>query len=906
MHEDDQQCFRHLPAAARALWAKSGEPLGHGLLAHLLDVAAVAEALLGREPAGTCELVARAWRMEPVHAARWVAALAGLHDFGKAVPGFQAKWPAGCEALVGAGLPFESPALSCDQHAAATCALLTPLLQRVSEAPALWCRHAVQAIAAHHGYHFLPVEIDGGRPRREAAGWSVARQSVFEAYWSVLHPPGQPGAEAMDLPMVNWLAGLTSVADWIASNPEWFPLGERSEGLHDHFAHARALAEQALDAVGWRRFRPLLHEPLVSAELDGLLSRIVGRPDMHARPLQRDGLALLREAKGPALLLVEAPMGEGKTELAFLAHLHLQAANQHRGLYVALPTQATGNALFLRANDFLRAFAQGPLDVQLVHGGAAMNEQFIALRGVNHSAADTLSASAWFGQRRRPLLSAYGVGTVDQMLYAVLNVKHHFVRMWGLSNRVVVLDEVHAYDTYTTGLIVTLVRWLRSLRCSVVLMSATLPQARRRELLRAWGAGPEEPSVPYPRLSLADDSGTRACHVPARDLPCVRLAGVGSGIAEMAEAAIAAVQHGGCVAVIVNTVSRAQALYLALQARAQGRQDVALLLFHARFPADERAEREQQVLDMFGTHGERPLRAVLVATQVVEQSLDIDFDFMVSDLAPVDLILQRAGRLHRHARPRPTAHERPRLMVAGLLPDAPLQAWKEAGWTAVYDPYILGRTWALLMQETELRLPADIDRLVQAVYDVAQGLPETLDQTARQYIEDESYGAYLAKAQAARMQSFHIAVDPSAEPLSAYDGKPRGHEEDEVGLGLQNSTRLGQESLTVVPVLVGSDGRWHVREGDAGFMPDAALSADLARALYARQVKVSRVSVVKRLKAAPPVASFAAHPLLRSMVPVPCVNADAVDSGLRLSLDAELGLVFGEPPCPPSASRGVA
>ena len=185
-------------------------------------------------------------------------------------------------------------------------------------------------------------------------------------------------------------------------------------------------------------------------------------------------------------------MGEGKTELAFLAHLRLQAANGHRGLYVALPTQATGNALFKRALKFLESFIEGHADVQLVHGGASMNEdaqqlRAINLHGIDQNKDETLSASAWFSQRRRPLLSPYGVGTVDQALYATLNVKHHFVRLWGLSNRVVVLDEVHAYDTYTTGLIAALLQWLKALGSSVVLMSATLPMARRNELIRAWG-----------------------------------------------------------------------------------------------------------------------------------------------------------------------------------------------------------------------------------------------------------------------------------------------------------------------------------------------------------------------------------------------------------------------------------
>ncbi|MBI5269843.1 MAG: CRISPR-associated helicase Cas3' [Burkholderiales bacterium] len=895
--------FGDLPQSARSIWAKSGEGGGHGLLAHLLDVAAVAEAILAREPAAIRRLVADAWGVAGDAAGRWVAALVGLHDFGKAIPGFQMKWADGAAEVERAGMPFHPSSLSCSQHSLATAALLAPALQRLTGAAALWCHQVVQAVAAHHGYHFLPAELEGGVPRREGAAWAAARQAIVDAYWAVLSPPGCPTAPAMTLPWVNWLAGLTSVADWVASNPAWFPLGEREEGLLGHFARARTLAERALDAVRWHPYRPLLAG---HGDLDHLLARIVARPGIQARPLQRGAHALLSEVNGPALVLVEAPMGEGKTELAFLAHLQLQATNQHRGLYVALPTQATGNALFTRATTFLEGFADGPLDIQLVHGGAAMNEQLIALRGIDQSEDEALGASAWFGQKRRPLLSPYGVGTVDQMLYAALNVKHHFVRMWGLSNRVVVLDEVHAYDTYTTGLIVTLLRWLKALGCSVVLMSATLPRARRHELLRAWGGGAEQEETPYPRLAVVDARGTRAVHVGARPLPEVQLVGMGSGVAEMAAAAQAAVREGGCVAVIVNTVSRAQAVYLALRSCLPASDEVTLVLFHARFPADERAERERDVLGLFGPGGERPTRAILVATQVVEQSLDIDFDVMFSDLAPVDLLLQRAGRLHRHGeRTRPVAHAQPRLVVAGLQAGA-LSAWKETGWAFVYDAYILGRTWALLLQETALRLPQDIDRLVQAVYDIDHGLPEALEQAARQFIEGESYGAYLARVGSERMQSFHIAVDPDAEPAAAYDGKPRGHEEDELGLGLTNRTRLGQESITVVPVIVGDDGRWHARHGDAGFFPDAEVGPEMARALYARQVKLSRTGVVKRLKAGPLANAFESHPLLRQMFPLPCVGQRAADAGLRVVVDPELGLVFGDAVSDVGATEGEA
>ncbi|TKD36506.1 CRISPR-associated helicase Cas3' [Azotobacter chroococcum] len=881
--------FSHLTPAARRLWAKSGEAPGHGLLAHLLDVAAVAEVLLEHEPPATLEHFARQFGLPVPAFARHAAALAGLHDFGKAIPGFQDKWPEGRQADEALGLPFPPRSLSVAEHACASAALLWEHLSGLGIPHLLWIRHALQAISAHHGYHFNQPEFNRARPPFEPAAWAEARREIFAAYWAVLAPQGIPQVEALSLPAVQWLAGLTSVADWIGSNPDWFPQGERQDSLADYHADACRRAGRALAAIGWSRSAVLLRE---AATVDQLIGRIVQRPESSARPLQREADRLLDGVRGPALLLVEAPMGEGKTELAFLAHLRLQAANRHRGLYVALPTQATGNALFRRALSFLRAFAgDAALDMQLVHGGAALSDDVRRLQGIYGAPGESVTSSAWFSQRRRPLLSPYGVGTVDQALFAALNVKHHFVRLWGLANRVVVLDEVHAYDSYTGGLIEALLRWLKALGSSVVLMSATLPAQRRAALLRAWGvADADAPAPAYPRLLLADERGLQGATCASRPLPSIRLQAVGAELDSLADCALECLQGGGCGALIVNTVERAQTLYLGLRERLGD--SARLLLFHARFPADQRGEREREVLAAFGVDGERPAGALLIATQVAEQSLDIDFDFMLSDLAPVDLLLQRAGRLHRHRRTRPAAHAEARLFVAGLAPER-LPDLKGTGWEYVYDPYILGRTWALLSREAELQLPQDIDRLVQAVYGEA-GLPADLTEVDRAFIEDEAYGSHLGKRQTEQMMALNVAIDPDAEPQAAYVQKCRGYEEGEEGLGLPNYTRLGQDSVSLVPLHVVAGG-WSLTADGEAFDPDQTLPDTLARALHARQLRTSRQALVRHLQAVEAPRAFAEHPLLRHLKPLPLEQGCLTLGRLRLRLDDELGLVYQGP-----------
>ena len=199
--------FSDVGNSARHAWAKSGEQGGHGLLAHLLDVAAVVETLLSIEPESTREWAAGALGLEAEHVGRWVAAVAGLHDFGKAIPGFQAKWPEGMQADLAQGLAFPASACSRDRHDLATFALLGKFLHGLAVAEAGWLCHAVQAVSAHHGYHFLPAEMDQGKPLNEPADWAQAREDILRCYWQTLAPEGSPTLDELSLAAVNWLAG---------------------------------------------------------------------------------------------------------------------------------------------------------------------------------------------------------------------------------------------------------------------------------------------------------------------------------------------------------------------------------------------------------------------------------------------------------------------------------------------------------------------------------------------------------------------------------------------------------------------------------------------------------------------------------------------------------------------------
>jgi len=890
-----------LSKAAKALWAKSDRDkdkgFWHPLIAHLLDVAASAEAILEREPPKTLELYARDLNLEPPPAKAWICALAGLHDLGKASPAFQQKWELGLERVQASGLSWQSPPTPPPDdlpHNVISEAVLPGLLEDRGWKPRA-AQQVAAALGAHHGFRATAADLEKAVTTREKgnANWDSVRCELFEAVLGVLEVGEAPQVRLYGGAAFERLAGLTSFADWIGSSLDFHPLGD---DLAEYYRKAKARAEQKLDSIGWLRREPLMPEPPSLEEVFAYL----GRPEQpfRARPLQTSLEGLLEGVGAPALFLIEAPMGEGKTEAAFYAHLRLQAANGHRGMYVALPTQATGNLMFERAKGFLGCCGESrPLDLQLLHGASELVEAYqkILVRPNRpEEEKEGVEAQVWFSHRKRGLLSEYAVGTVDQALLGILPTKHQFVRLWGLGNRVVVLDEVHAYDTYTSGLIETLVRWLWALDSSVVLMSATLPKARREALLKAFGAE-EIPEAEYPRITrvVKGQPKPTVTTFTAREQPTLGLQALPLDLEAVAKGALEQARLGGCVACIVNTVQRAQELYEKLQAE---RGDVEVCLFHARYPVEERLERERAVLERFGKEGRRPAKAILVATQVVEQSLDLDFDVMFTDLAPLDLVLQRAGRLHRHPRER-HAHTTPTLWVAGLecqgVPDfGPAER--------IYERYVLLRSWLALHGRTQIKLPGEIDCLVQEVYSepVPQGLSpewqEALEQAwermHRRDSRDQDEAAYAPFGQPHETGW----LDPQ-EFLKLPDDEP--NPDDDPSLG----TRKGRPSVTVV-LLHKVGGKFCLdKEGQQPVSLDSRLELAEAKRLFARSVRLSRHELVQNdLEALK--AHREAHglgekpwgktPLLAHAHPVVLEGSRAVLGGLELELHPELGVVY--------------
>ncbi len=457
-----------------------------------------------------------------------------------------------------------------------------------------------------------------------------------------------------------------------------------------------------------------------------------------ATPLQQWAETI--EIRGPSIVVIEDLTGAGKTEAAIVAAHRLMRAGAADGLYWALPTMATADALYARlARSYGRLFADANrASLVLAHASRDFNDVFqksIALGehteahyGSGPNALDETTASAactrWLADdRRKTFLADVGVGTIDQALLAILPSKHQALRLAGLSRRVLVIDEVHSLDAYQGALVETLLRFHAVLGGSAILISATLTRPARQKLVAAFaqGAGWRKPPLDdpsFPCASVVDACGVRQTPTPKsrgtlRDLPVRHISDTAGALEVLREAA-----HEGRAAVWVrNTVQDALDAFTEVRAALP---DATIELFHARFALGDRLRIQDGVLGRFGKRSEaRHRNAILIATQVVEQSLDCDWDVMLSDLAPIDLLIQRAGRLHRHqrgSRPPPVLH------VVGPEPVADAgEKWFEAAFPRaafVYPHH--AQLWATMQRLLDGGLPlasANPRDILEEIYD---------------------------------------------------------------------------------------------------------------------------------------------------------------------------------------------
>ncbi|PSJ46954.1 CRISPR-associated helicase/endonuclease Cas3 [Zobellella taiwanensis] len=615
----------------------------------------------------------------------------------------------------------------------------------------------------------------------------------------------------------SWtLAGLAVLADWQGSNQTYFRYCAKAMPLLEYWK-TYALP-RARKAVQHASIMP--HQAMPFGTLQQLFPFIQQPTPLQCYAIEQP---ILNE---PQLFILEDVTGAGKTEAAMVLIHRLMAQGLADGLYVGLPTMATANAMYLRmAECYQHLYQPGqPVSLVLAHGARHLSEAFlqsVADQPKDHCYhKEELSASAycnsWIADsRKKALLADIGVGTIDQALQGILPSRHQSLRLLGLGRKVLLVDEVHAYDPYMRTLLACLLEMHARQGGCAILLSATLPQQMKEQLMAAYAQGrglvaPILNKNDYPLATHFPILATHAeTHVPTRMEVQRKVRVQRVSDSEQAYALIRkAVKEERCVCWIRNTVDDARHSYdiLCQKLRAV---TPNVHLFHSRFAMVDRQKIEGEVLEWFGKksgHQQRKGR-VLVSTQVVEQSLDLDFDVLITDLAPIDLLLQRAGRLHRHVRDvtgnilsQGSKEQRPPATLYVLSPEPTEEAddqWLAtlSGTLAVYrDMGQLWRSAKVLLECGGYAMPEDARNLIEAVYS-----PDTplITPTKLEELSFEADGKRRAEASMANFNKLELAAGYSQKSSDA------GWSEE-----VNIPTRLSDKTVSVVLVKPATDGGW--------------------------------------------------------------------------------------------------
>lgn len=794
------------------LWGKeSGLPRPYPVICHLLDTGAVFQELwdvvLGEEIKGA---IADALDLPVAEARTVVSFWAGLHDLGKITPPFQAQVPACYTPIRNDSAYVSAPGAEAEKrfrHEIASHWALNELFQAAkypSEGRLLRksvSHQIAQLLGGHHGLFGGVLKAkeaaraEAYNPGLGGQGWSDQRRAHFDGLRRAMGAFAVPQGE-LPAGLAVVVSGLVVVADWLASRTSTIesriPAPGWSGTPAEIDAHWQGAAEVAPGLVRAAR----LGRARFSVGEFGEMFPFA--PNSLQRDLVEHLPGLVGE-HGSGLVLVTAPTGDGKTEAALFAASLLGRAAGARGVYFALPTMGTADAMLPRVEAFASRAMSGERAMMLLHSmawlsspgsadGAATLDTAQDEGALSADRETAVEADGWLRGPKRGLLAPLGVGTIDQALSAVLPLRYNALRLFGLSDKVFVVDEAHAYGPWMHQLLVRLLEWLGAMGAPVVLLSATLTGRSAGSLVDAYrrGAGFRDPSHVVPRypgwLFASGASGevsparstksnrARTLKVSHRPVAWDTAEPAGAPVREsgrraaLREVLAPVAAEGGTALVCCTTVAEAQRTYRDVCAAFPGlaAQPGGVRLLHSRYPADVRAAITADCEAAYGKPGEGPVSvrpgSVLVATQVVEQSLDFDFDLVVSDLAPLAQLLQRAGRARRHRRGplgRPgwaAAEDEPELVV--LDPQIVSEMAPPRSWGSVYDTGLLVRTSQLLEKcaAAGIAVPGDVQRLVDEVYE-----DEFVDQL------QES-----ARAELARLDEERLADEAAERHLATW------------------------------------------------------------------------------------------------------------------------------------------
>lgn len=738
------------------------EPSWHPLLDHSADVAAVTEALLQHTLLGSRLARLAGWReLTEVHVAR-LAYLAALHDLGKFQLDFQDQ--RGDRAHVGPAVELLDlkGRIPDDQLVGRFLKSLAHTESWVEfdeyEWPAIL--YLLASTFSHHGRPYVPKGEVRGRwtPRDGRDPFQGVMDLIAQARAWFPRAFGDASAFPAAAPFQHAWNGILNLSDWIGSNREFFPFSREDDG--DRIAFARQRADEILNRLGLDVTEPRVSVGSRTFSVKDLLpaSKTRGRR-IENRPLQA-AVSELPVANGPSVTVLEAPTGEGKTEAALLRYLDLFGAGEVDGLYFALPTRTSAQQIYRRVLEATELVFpdrdRRPPVVQAVPGYLVVDGSLgEPLPDFEVRWPDDLGehkrARAWASESsKRFLAGAVVVGTIDQVLLSALSVPHCHLRAAALLRHLLVVDELHASDAYMSRILEEVLTHHVESGGHALLMSATLGAHARHKYLNAGGESRGGPAptledalgTPYPCITHREAETRGASQRVGYDEQrsrevAIDLEGFMDEPEAVAALALDAARRGARVLVIRNTVTAAvstqEALEFSLGPEERKESLFAVpakdgshrvnTLHHSRFGRPDRQRLDDEIEEVFRPERRKPRGVVAIATQTVQQSLDLDADLLISDLCPMDVLLQRIGRLHRSTStgPRSEGFETPRVVV--LVPeDRDLSArigrdgaaWGSHGLGSVYsDLRSVECTWRLLEERPEIRLPEECRELVE-------------------------------------------------------------------------------------------------------------------------------------------------------------------------------------------------
>lgn len=536
--------------------------------------------------------------------------------------------------------------------------------------------------------------------------WTNKRHELLSKLEKLFLENEEKYSDLKNLDFARIIGGFITVCDWIASGGEFAKLTFEQK-LSD--SELIEMSRKSVSNAGFSK---------INVKKNLSFSDIFG---FEPREIQK---TLYESVKTSGVCILEAPMGMGKTEAALYIAYKMLEEGKANGIYFALPTQLTSNKIYSRVLKFLDKILDSDFEpLKLLHSSA--NLEITSIIANDDDGENDGNEKSWFDFSKRGILAPFAVGTVDQALMSVINVKHSFVRAFGLAGKVVILDEIHSYDSYTGSILNTLIQFLKNVGCTVILLSATLTESQKNKILQNTTSLNQD----YPLITKIDSeiSGLR-------QIDFGKIEEIGNFKSENKNVSISVEElidenyenaiekvldkafNGEQILWIENTVADAQEIYKLFKAKVQNQIECGLI--HSRFIKKERSKNEEKWVSLYGADGTEKRKTggrILVGTQVLEQSIDIDADFLVTKICPTDMLLQRIGRLWRHKK---NDSIRPKSAKCECLIIVPKKENKKLDFDklSIYDRYIIDRSFEVWNDKKTISIPSEIRNLLEKTY----------------------------------------------------------------------------------------------------------------------------------------------------------------------------------------------